>query len=235
MGTPLSLEIEALTASLANMGGLTERQLDDAIAAVVRRDSAIAHRAIAVDEQVDALELEIEQRAVTLLSRREHFAQDLRTCVGAIKIATDLERIGDLAKNIAKRANEISAHEPVRALQGLGGMGKQALMQLAEVLNALGDRDLELALSVWGRDPTIDHMYNSLFRELLTYMMEDPRTIGSCTHLLFIAKNIERIGDHATNIAETVYYIEKGSYIGDQRPKVEQVKNSLEPDFPSGR
>ncbi|MEM1138900.1 MAG: phosphate signaling complex protein PhoU, partial [Pseudomonadota bacterium] len=194
-------------------------------------------RAIATDRRVDELEAEIDAKAVKILSRREHFAGDLRACVGAIKIATDLERIGDLAKNVAKRTIDINSKEPVRSSYALVGMGRQALLQLTEVLNAFAQKDMELALSVWRRDHRIDHLYNSLFRELLTYMMEDPRTIGPCTHLLFIAKNIERIGDHATNIAEIVHYMIAGEYIKEDRPKLEQVAQvdfGSEPDAAGG-
>ena len=147
-------------------------------------------------------------------------ADDLREIVGAIRISADLERVGDLGKNIAKRAVAVvSEQQPKQLALGLKHMGELALGQLKEVLDAFIERDADRALKVWYKDEEIDAMYNSLFRELLTYMMEDPRNIGLCTHLLFGAKNIERIGDHATNIAETVYYLVHGRPITDQRPK----------------
>ena len=154
-----------------------------------------------------------------LLALRQPMADDLRRVIGAIKIASDLERIGDLSKNIAKRALVLNRSEPMRITQGLAGMGRQALSQVVQVLDAYSAQDSAKARSVRMRDEAIDEMYNSLFRELLTYMMEDPRTIGLCTHLLFVAKNLERIGDHATNIAETVVYAIEGRYMTEERPK----------------
>lgn len=211
--------LEALTARTAQMGGLAENQLSCAMDAIVKRDSAIAERTIASDAKIDALEVDIETHAYRLLNLRHPMADDLRLVVAAIKIATDLERIGDLSKNIAKRALVLNRSEPVRVTQGLAAMGRQALNQLVEVLDAYSARDTAKARNVRQRDGAIDEMYNSLFRELLTYMMEDPRTIGLCTHLLFVAKNLERIGDHATNIAETIVFAIEGRYITDERPK----------------
>ncbi|MDO8290247.1 MAG: phosphate signaling complex protein PhoU [Parvibaculum sp.] len=214
-------ELDAIAASIAQMGGLTEAQLAGAIEAVSRRDSELANLAVQQDRRIDVLEREIEARAVRVIALRQPMASDLREAISAIKIAADLERIGDLSKNIAKRALVIQGDfdTPVRLIQGIARMGRLAQGQLKSVLDACSNRDAQLAVEVWKGDEEIDEMYNSVFRELLTYMMEDPRTIGVCTHLLFIAKNIERIGDHATNVAETVYYVATGEVLSDDRPK----------------
>lgn len=214
-------ELDAIAASIAQMGGLTEAQLAGAIEAVSRRDSQLAERTVQDDRRIDTLEAEIEARAVRIIALRQPMASDLREAISAIKISSDLERIGDLAKNIAKRALVIQGDfdTPVRLIQGIARMGRLAQGQLKLVLDSFSNRDAQAAMEVWRGDEEIDEMYNSVFRELLTYMMEDPRTIGVCTHLLFIAKNIERIGDHATNIAETVRYFVTGERIADDRPK----------------
>ena len=214
-------ELDAIAASIAQMGGLTEAQLAGAIEAVSRRDSELANMAVSQDRRIDTLEREIEARAVRVIALRQPMASDLREAISAIKIAADLERIGDLSKNIAKRALVIQGDfdTPQRLIQGIARMGRLAQGQLKSVLDACSNRDAQLAVEVWKGDEEIDEMYNSVFRELLTYMMEDPRTIGVCTHLLFIAKNVERIGDHATNVAETVYYVATGEMLSDNRPK----------------
>jgi phosphate transport system protein len=169
---------------------------------------------------IDQLQREIEEQAVVMIARRQPMAYDLRQIMAALRISTDLERIGDLGKNIAKRAVAVvGEQQPKQLMLGLKHMGELSLGQLKEVLDAFIERDADRALAVWYKDEEIDAMYNSLFRELLTYMMEDPRNIGLCAHLLFGAKNIERVGDHATNIAETVYYLVHGKAITDQRPK----------------
>jgi len=211
--------LDRITESLARMGGLAEKQLADSIEAIVKRDKELAEQTVASDKQIDALEVDIEAQALRLIALRQPMAIDLRETISAIKISADLERIGDLAKNIAKRAQAVDQTRPARAMQGLERMGRQVLNQLKEVLDAYAHRDHERALIVWRRDEEIDEMYNSLFRELLTYMMEDPRTISLCTHLLFVAKNLERIGDHSTNIAETIQFLVKGQAIGESRPK----------------
>jgi phosphate transport system protein len=159
-------------------------------------------------------------------------AVDLRATLAAIKIANELERIGDLAKNIGKRALVLNREPPIRLTQSLARMGRQSLAQLKMVLDAYSDRDAEAARNVWRHDEEIDELYNSLFRELLTYMMEDPRTIGLCTHLLFIAKNIERAGDHATNIAETVYHMVTGTFMRIDRPKADITSTTPIPHDP---
>ncbi len=214
-------ELDGLSAQIAQMGGLTEAQLSAAIEAVVRRDTQLAERTIREDQRIDVLESEIENHAIRLIALRQPMAGDLREAIAAIKISIDLERIGDLAKNIAKRAmvlqNDFEGTN--RLIQGISRMGRLAQRQLKQVLDAYSSREAQAAMEVWRDDEEIDAMYNSVFRELLTYMMEDPRTIGVSTHLLFIAKNIERIGDHATNIAETVNYLVTGEWVIDERPK----------------
>jgi phosphate transport system protein len=214
-------QLESLANSVAQMGGLAEAQLANAIESIAKRDGKLAEAAIGSDERVDKIQQTIEEHALKLLALRQPMAVDLRATLAAIKIANELERIGDLAKNIGKRALVLNREPPIRLTQSLARMGRQSLAQLKMVLDAYSDRDAEAARNVWRHDEEIDELYNSLFRELLTYMMEDPRTIGLCTHLLFIAKNIERAGDHATNIAETVYHMATGSFLRIDRPKAD--------------
>jgi phosphate transport system protein len=213
-------QLDALSTGLVQMGGLCETQLANSIDAIVRRDTALAEQTVATDLRVDAMEQQIEQQAVRLLALRQPMAVDLRETLAGLKISADLERIGDLAKNVAKRALVLAQDAPDTSLaQGLARMGRQALGQVKNVLDAYARRDAAAAVTVWRRDEEIDELYNALFRVLLTYMMEDPRKIGQSTHLLFVAKNFERVGDHATNIAETVHYLVTGTRITDQRPK----------------
>jgi len=214
-------QLETLAASVAQMGGLAEAQLADAIEAISRRDTALAEKAVLGDVRIDEMQQEIEDRSTKLLALRQPMAVDLRQTLAAIKIASELERVGDLAKNIAKRAIVLNREPPIRLTQSLARMGRAALSQLKLVLDAYSDRDAGAAERVWGQDGEIDELYNSLFRELLTYMMEDPRTIGMCTHLLFVAKNIERAGDHVTNIAEVVYFMVSGGHLALERPKAD--------------
>ena len=221
-------ELAALDNKLAKMGGLAEELLGKAIEALERRDPELADATIRSDRAIDALEREIEEQAISMIARRQPMALDLRQIVTAIRISSDLERIGDLGKNIAKRALAVSGEShPKQLMQGLRHMAELALEQLKDVLDAYSQRNADKALRVWRRDEEIDAMYNSLFRELLTYMMEDPRIIGLCTHLLFGAKNIERIGDHATNIAETIHYLVHGTEILDERPKGDVTSTTL--------
>ena len=226
--TSFSEELEQLSTNVSKMGGLAEAQLQSAIDAITRRDMALADRTVSQDQQLDDLEILIEENAVELIALRQPMALDLREAMTAIKIAADLERIGDLAKNISKRSLVIFQDYETsnRLVQGLSRMGKLALGQLKLVLDAYTNRDVEMANKVWLSDEEIDEMYNSVFRELLTYMMEDPRTIGMCTHLLFVAKNIERIGDHATNIAETVSYLVTGDRVVGERPKGDKTSTT---------
>ncbi len=226
-------ELEEIAAKIANMGGLAERQLTKAMESVIRRDSELANVVIAGDKEIDAIEQEVEDLSIRLLALRQPMANDLREAISAIKITSDLERVGDFAKNISKRALVLNAGEPVKLSPGLSEIGRLALSQLHNVLDSYGRRDADLAIDVWSRDEQIDDLYNSIFRELLTYMMEDPRTIGLCTHLLFIAKNIERIGDHVTNIAETIHYVIVGERLTDERPKSDSTSSASLPEVTS--
>jgi phosphate transport system protein len=213
-------ELRDLAGRIAEMGGLAEHLVGDAIAALSRVDAVLAQRVINEDLRLDAQQRDIEEKAILIIARRQPMASDLREIVAALRISNDLERIGDLAKNIAKRVIAINgafAHK--RLLLGVEHMAEIAMEQLKTVLDAFANRDDAAAKLVRVRDDEIDALYTSLFRELLTYMMEDPRNISQCTHLLFSAKNIERIGDHATNIAETVHYVVTGTAFVDERPK----------------
>lgn len=212
-------DLDSLKSMLATMGGLAEEQLANSIEALSRRDLKLADSVIHADEQMDQMEAAIEEKAILTIAKRQPMASDLRSLMVSIRIASDLERIGDLAKNVAKRAHAFSDGVPRRLAAGLDRMGKLSQAQLKMVLDAYAASDLEKALEVWRHDEDIDALYNSIFRELLTYMLEDPRMIGTCTHLLFATKNIERIGDHATNIAENIYYLVNGRSLREERPK----------------
>ena len=213
-------DLQDLSRMVAEMGGLAEKQIADSVDALARRDGALAQRVIAIDPTVDNLQREIEEKAILTIARRQPMAVDLREIVGALRVASDIERIGDLAKNIAKRVVALgNEFHPQQVIRGVEHMADLVLGQLKEVLDAYARHDLDKAMAVWRGDEEIDAVNNSLFRELLTYMMEDPRNITFCTHLLFCAKNIERMGDHATNIAETVHYIVEGRALADERPK----------------
>jgi phosphate transport system protein len=212
-------DLDGLKSSLSMMGGLAEEQLAKSIEALVRRDSRLADEVIQGDEKIDEMETLIEEKAILTIAKRQPMARDLRNIMVTIRIASDIERIGDLAKNVAKRAHAIYDVIPRRLAAGLQRMGQLSQAQFKLVLDAYAAADAEKALEVWRHDEDIDALYNSIFRELLTYMMEDPRMIGACTHLLFATKNIERIGDHATNIAENVYYLVHGKTLKEERPK----------------
>ena len=212
-------DLAALQTMLSTMGGLAEEQLSRGLEALTRRDTKLADQVIHADDKIDEMERNVEEKAILTIARRQPMAKDLRHIMVAIRIAADLERIGDLAKNVAKRAHAINDPIPRRLTTGLQRMGQLAQAQLKRVLDSFAASDSEQALDVWRHDEDIDALYNSIFRELLTYMMEDPRQIGACTHLLFATKNIERIGDHATNIAENVYFLVHGTMLKDVRPK----------------
>jgi len=217
-------ELNHLTAEVARMGGLAEALVIDAIASVVRRDVPLAEAVVARDERLDDLEADIEKKCIRLIALRQPMANDLRRTVSAMKISNNLERTGDLAKNIAKRALIITDAEPMTTLtRSIDRMGKLVAGRLKSVLDAYTGGEVERAVAVWSRDQEVDEHYNSLFRELLTYMMGDPRTITPCAHLLFVAKNLERIGDHATNIAEIIHYDVTGQMLDQHRPKTEIV------------
>lgn len=214
------IDLQGLARLVTEMGGLAEKQIAEAIAALVRLDAALAARVVAEDAKVDTLQHQIEERAVHILARRQPVAVDLREIIAALRICNDLERIGDLAKNIAKRVNALSnGFQFPQLMRGIERMADMVLSQLKDVLDSYARRDAAKAMAVWRGDEQIDAFNNSLFRELLTYMLEDPRNIGVCIHLVFCVKNIERIGDHATNIAETVYYMIEGQQLAEARPK----------------
>jgi phosphate transport system protein len=213
-------ELDAITAELSRMGGLAEAEVADSIRAIARRDVALASSVISRDARLDGLEADIERKAIRLIALRQPVADDLRRTVAAMKISTNLERCGDLAKNIAKRALVIAEAEPITPLTAsIERMGELVTTRLKDVLDALASRDVDRAVAVWLADHEVDEHYDSIFRELLTYMMGDPRTIASCAHLLFVAKNLERIGDHATNIAEILHYEITGIELTEPRPK----------------
>jgi phosphate transport system protein len=217
-------DLHELAGQILEMGGLVEKQIGDAIGALTKHDLAVAQQIIAADVKIDQMQREIEEKAILTIARRQPMAVDLRDIVGALRIANGLERIGDYAKSIGKRTIATGSEiGPASAVHGLQRMANLVLAALKQVLDAYARRDLTQALAVWRGDEAIDAVNNSLFRELLTYMMEDPRNIRPCTHLLFCAKNIERMGDHATNIAETVYYIVKGVPLEEQRPKSDAI------------
>jgi phosphate transport system protein len=213
-------DLQELNKYVAQMGGLAEKAIADSVDSLVRLDTTLAEHVVLVDRSIDALQREIEEKAILTIARRQPMAIDLREIVSALRVSNDLERIGDLAKNIAKRVAELNGEfRPQKLIRGLEHMAALALAQLKQVLDAYAGRELAKALDVWRRDKEVDAMCTSLFRELLTYMMEDPRNITFCIHLMFSAKNIERMGDHTTNIAETVHYMIEGRTITDERPK----------------
>jgi phosphate transport system protein len=219
-------ELQSLSRSIAEMGGRAEEIVERSIAALLRSDVTLAREVIEADKKVDALHRDIEEKAVLVIARRQPMAQDLRETIAAIRIANDLERIGDLGKNIAKRAVAIQRESFSQKLRvGVEHLAELGLRQVKKVLDAYAARDVEKAREVCAQDEEIDAVYTSLFRELLTYMMEDPRNISMCTHLLFCAKNIERIGDHATNIAETVFYLITGQQWDEPRQSSTQLED----------
>jgi len=223
-------ELHRLDNIVAEMGGLAESQLASAIEAVAKRDSDLAAKVIESDAQVDELEREVEALVVRLLALRQPMARDLRQIIAALKISTDLERIGDYATNVAKRSIALDQTPPVRPVHTLPRMSRLAGQMIKDILDAYVERDAEKALQVWLRDEELDEMYTSYFRELLTYMIEDPRNITSGTHLLFMAKNLERIGDHTTNIAETLYFLINGTPMQQVRPKRDSTSLGITPD-----
>src|SRR5471030_985504 len=213
-------ELERLNATINEMGGLTESQFAKALAAVRERDTATAEQVIADDARVDALDVAVQEQTVKLLALRQPMAVDLRVILSSIKIAAALERIADYAKNTAKRTIILAqGNSPASAVAGIDRLGRLVRTALKDVLDAFAEEDVEKAHDVWQRDEEIDQVYTGLFRELLTYMMEDPRNITACTHLLFMAKNIERAGDHITNIAELVSFRKTGKTFAEVRPK----------------
>jgi phosphate transport system protein len=206
-------QITLLTRKILEMGGQVEQQIAGAIEALVNRNIEQAERVVEQDDQIDRMEEEIDQYAIRLLATRQPMASDLRLIVMAMKISNDLERIGDYATNIAKRSMRLAKEPPVKPLYAIPRMAQINQAMVKEILDAYVERDADKAVAVWHRDDEVDDMFTSLFRELLTYMMEDPRNISPCIDLLFVAKNLERIGDHTTNIAEKIHYMIHGQRI----------------------
>jgi phosphate transport system protein len=215
-------DLRRLRDMTARMGGLAERQVADATRALVRRDTTLAAEVVQRDVQVDALEREIETFCVGLLARRQPMAGDLRVIVAAMKAANDIERIGDYAANAAKRAIVLASQASIGSLNGFERMAQLVQENLKAAMDAFVQDDAEAAQRVWEADEPVDAIYNGIFRELLTFMMEDPRNITAATHMLFIAKNLERIGDHTTNIAERIFFAVRGDSLPDDRPKADQ-------------
>ncbi|RAZ75877.1 phosphate signaling complex protein PhoU [Mesorhizobium atlanticum] len=222
-------ELKFLSKRIAAMGGHAERMVEQAVAALVNVDHGLAQKVIQDDIVLDEGQREIDDKAIIIIARRQPMATDLREIVGAIRISADIERVGDLGKNVAKRVASVDGRQPNSLFRGIEALADLALTQLKEVLDVYASRSVERIGFVRDRDDQIDAMYTSLFRELLTYMMEDPRNITPCTHLLFCAKNIERIGDHATNIAETIYYIVTGDQMPADRPKGDKTDKVVLP------
>ena len=212
-------ELDTIERRIAEMGGIAEKMVIDSVDALATADTVLAHQVVATDARLDALQREIEDLVVMTIARRQPVAIDLRELIGSIRVAGDLERVGDLAKNIAKRTIKIGGEVRVpRAVVGLRHMNEVATELMKDVLDAYAQRDADRAREVWERDADLDALEDSVFRDLLTFMMEDPRNISFCAHLLFCSKNIERIGDHATNIAETVVYLVTGQTMPSERP-----------------
>jgi phosphate transport system protein len=227
-------DLETLGRRIAEMGGIAEKMLAEAMDALAAFDVALAQRVVLTDPRLDALQREIEESAILTIARRQPLAVDLRECIAAIRISGDLERVGDLAKNIAKRTVKIVGEARVpRAIIGLKSMHDVAALQLKDALDAYAQRDVERARAVWTNDVELDALEDSVFRDLLTFMMEDPRNISFCTHLLFCSKNLERIGDHTTNISETVVYLVTGESMPTERPKTRapglDMENPVDP------
>lgn len=214
-------DLVQVQAKISEMGGLCEELLSKSLESVQTRDAKLAREVIDRDKALDALEATLEEQVVKIIALRQPMAADLRVLIAALKIATTLERIGDLSKNIAKRAIPLSSARHFKLTNSIVRMGRATLTQLSDVLNAHASRDVNLAIQIWNQDYEIDEMYNAIFREVVTYMVEDSRLIGVGAHLLFLAKNLERIGDHTTHVAEMIHYIVTGKNIDEERPKGE--------------
>lgn len=225
-------DLKQLEAYVAEMGGLVETQISDSIQALLRHDQLLGQKVLDADKRIDELELVVDDAVVRVIALRQPKAQDLRSVIAVLKVASNLERIGDYAKNIAKRSSALGNFKSVGSAESvLKRMGRIVQEMLKDVLDAHGTRDIRLADQVRIRDEDVDQLHNTLFRELLTYMMEDPRQITSCMHLLFVAKNLERMGDHTTGIAEQVHYLISGVMPDDDRPKRDVTSfTTLEPD-----
>jgi phosphate transport system protein len=222
-------ELARLTGEIVRMGEMAAAQLEAAMDVVERRDDRAAQRVVANDDAIDRMEQELSHDVVRLLALRAPMAGDLRNVFAALRIAADIERIGDYAANVAKRSIPLSMVAPVTPTNGLGLLARLATGEVRDVLAAYANQDAKLGYQVWKRDAELDEAYTGYFRQLLTYMMEDPRNITPCTHLLFMAKNIERIGDHATNIAENLWYQVYGEPLDKQRDNRDLTSN---PEMP---
>jgi phosphate transport system protein len=220
-------ELNLLDSKIAEMGGLVEAQIAEAIKALVSRDSDLAARVMTQDRCIDELENDINVLTVRMLALRQPMAEDLRTAIAALKISSDLERIGDYAVNLAKRIMVLTQSSPVASVSTIARMGRLVQVMIKNVLDAYITRDVDKAADVRNQDRDVDQLYTSMFRELLTYMMESPQNITPCTHLMFVAKNIERMGDHATNIAESVIFLKSGLAPSDRRPTGDETSGIL--------
>jgi phosphate transport system protein len=219
-----SEELEQLSAEILKMGGIVETMITDACRALVSNDIELAKEVVLRDPLVDAIEADAERQIVSLIARRQPMGHDLRMILSAMKISSELERIGDLSKNIAKRTQRLDDNVNVEMRNAILRMAQPVSHQLKDVLNAYATGSADKARIVWGADDDIDLHYNAVFREMLTHLVEDPRRITAGAHMLFMAKNLERIGDHCTNIAEFVYYQAVGDYLSEiERPKQDQV------------
>ena len=214
-------DLRRLRDMIARMGGLAERQVNDMTLALVRRDTELAATVVQRDAHIDQLEREVEAFCVRLLALRQPVGLDLRLVVSSMRVAHDLERIGDYAANGAKRSIVLAEQPSVGSLNGFSRMAALVQENLTGAIDALVAGDADRADEVWAADAPVDDIYNGIFREMLTFMMEDPRNITAATHLLFVAKNLERIGDHSTNIAETVHFAVRGESLPDERPKAD--------------
>lgn len=220
-------EINELRALISRMGGMAEAQIDACIDALTKRDSEAALKVVAQDKLIDEMETEVEKLAVRMIALRAPMADDLREIIAALKISSILERTGDYAKNIAKRTTVLATSDRVDPIVIIPQMARMVSQMLKDVLDAYVARDAERVLLIRERDKEVDDLYNALFRELLTYMMENSRTITPATHLLFVAKNLERVGDHATNIAEIIYYSATGRMMDPVRTKQDDTSYAV--------
>jgi phosphate transport system protein len=219
-------DLSKIRSEVIEMGNQVEKSVGDAIAALTKSDLDLARSLVDLDARIDSMQREVETKAIETIARRQPFAVDLRELASAFHIVNDLERIGDLSKNIGKRALVMEAAPPAKLLRRIGRVSVPVLNQLRLVLDSYAERDADKALSVWSSDKEIDAAHASLLRELVTHMVEDPRNIVFCAHLLFCSKNLERMGDHTTNIAESVYYMVTGQRLTTERPKGEDLSFS---------
>lgn len=216
-----------LETALSRMAGQVESQLAGVVSAFERRDLETAERIITADMRIDALDHEIEGKVMELLQAGPLPEDTLREVMTISKLAGELERVGDLAKNVAKRTLVVSLEAPAKPTSGVARMGRASLRQFSDILNAYAGRNLTAAMAVWGGDDDLDELYNSVFEEILVAMMQDPATVNACTHLVFTAKNFERVGDHATNIAEALHFLLTGTRIIDPRPKGDKTSTTV--------